>query len=118
TGDVHNNGWSFAYVAAKAGIDQFASILNVELGDQGIRAFTVEPGFVSFGEDLQEKLRKYPGMPVSPPESIGPAIAWLVTDDGATRLLSKRISLPNVTHKQALLPGWDGPGSNFVSTRA
>ena len=118
TGTVHDKGWSFAYVAAKAGIDQMASILNVELGDRGIRAFTVEPGFVAYGDEFQQTLAKYPGRPVSPPESIGPAIVWLVQDPNADRLRSKRVSLPDVTHKQGLLTGWDGPGTNFESTRA
>lgn len=112
-GTVNNNGWSLAYVAAKAGIDQFASILNVELGAQGIRAFNVEPGFVAYGEELAASLERYPGMPVSPPESIGPAIVWLVDSSDADRLLSKRIYLPGITHKHHLLAEWDGPGSVY-----
>jgi NAD(P)-dependent dehydrogenase (short-subunit alcohol dehydrogenase family) len=116
-GTVHDNGWSFGYVAAKAGVDQLASMINVELGDRGIRAFTVEPGFVAYGDDFEETLRKYPGRPVSPPECIGPAIVWLIQDPGADRLLRKRVSLPDLTKKQGLLSGWDGPGSHFASTR-
>ena len=112
-GTVGNNGWSLAYVAAKAGIDQFASILNVELGAQGIRAFNAEPGFVAYGEELATSLERYPGMPVSPPESIGPAIVWLVHSSDADRLLSKRIYLPGITHKHHLLAEWDGPGSVY-----
>jgi hypothetical protein len=90
-----------------------ASIINVELGDQGIRAFTVEPGFVAYGAGLTTALERYPGMPVSPPESIGPAIAWLATSPEAGRLLSKRVYLPGITHKYHLLDGWDGPGSLY-----
>ena len=56
-GTVHANGWSFAYAAAKAGIDQLAGILNVELGDSGVRAFNVEPGFVAYGEQFEETLQ-------------------------------------------------------------
>ena len=112
-GTVHGSGWSLAYVAGKAGIDRFASILNVELGPSGIRAFNVEPGFVAYGEQLELSLQKYPGMPVSPPESIGPAIVWLVQSPDATRLLDKRVYLPGLTHKHGLLPGWGGPGSAY-----
>jgi hypothetical protein len=50
---------------------------------------------------------------VSPPESIGPAIVWLVTSPEADRLLSKRIYLPGLTHKHGLLEGWDGPGTPY-----
>ncbi|HEY6533788.1 MAG TPA: SDR family oxidoreductase [Acidimicrobiales bacterium] len=112
-GTVKDSGWSLAYVAAKAGIDQFASVLNVELGAQGIRAFNVEPGFVAYGEELVRTLAKYPGMPVSPPESIGPAILWLIESGQSDRLMSKRVNLPGLTHKQGLLEGWDGPGSVY-----
>ena len=114
-GKTHENGWSFAYVAAKAGIDQLAGILNVELGEQGIRSFNVEPGFVAYGDHLEDYLRRYPGIPVSPPESIGRAIVWLVREPAAAKFLSKRVNLPGLTHKQGLLPGWEGPGSRFAS---
>jgi len=114
-GTVEANGWSLSYVAAKAGLDRFASILNVELGDRGIRAFNVEPGFVAYGSRFAEVLAKYPGIPVSPPESIGPAIVWLASSPDADRLLPKRVNLPGLTHKQGLLPGWDGPGSDYAT---
>jgi 3-oxoacyl-[acyl-carrier protein] reductase len=115
-GTVHANGWSLSYVAAKAGVDRFASILNVELGDRGIRAFNVEPGFVAYGSRYAEVLAKYPGIPVSPPESIGPAIVWLAASPDADRLLSKRVNLPGLSHKQGLLPDWDGPGTPFTTS--
>jgi 3-oxoacyl-[acyl-carrier protein] reductase len=116
-GTVKSSGWSFAYVAAKSGIDQMASIINVELGDKGIKAFNVEPGFVAYGADFDAKLRKFPDVPVSPPEAIGPALVWLAENQGAQRLLSKRISLPHLTHRQGLLGGWAGPGTPFATQR-
>jgi 3-oxoacyl-[acyl-carrier protein] reductase len=115
-GPVGENGWSFAYVGAKAGVDRLASIINVELGDEGVRAFNVEPGFVAYAAELESQIRKFPGIPVSPPECIGPAILWLIETPEADRLRSKRIYLPGITHKQGLLPGWDGPGSHYEST--
>ena len=42
SGTVHDNGWSLAYAAGKAGIDQFGKVLNAELGAAGVRVFTVE----------------------------------------------------------------------------
>jgi 3-oxoacyl-[acyl-carrier protein] reductase len=115
-GPVGENGWSFAYVSAKAGIDQLASILNVELGGEGVRAFNVEPGFVAYADALEEAVRKYPGIPVSPPECIGPAITWLIETPEADKLLKKRVYLPGLAYKQGLLAGWDGPGSHYRST--
>ena len=113
-GTAHENGWSFAYAAAKAALDQLAPILTVELGPH-VRTFNVEPGFVAYGPDLEDKLRKFPGMPVSPPEAIGPAIVWLVESPDADRLRAKRVNLPGLTHRQGLLAGWGGPGTAYSS---
>jgi NAD(P)-dependent dehydrogenase (short-subunit alcohol dehydrogenase family) len=108
------DGWSLAYAAGKAGIDQFAKVLNAELGSSGIRAFTVEPGFVAYGEAYRALLRDRPGVPVSPPEAVGAAIAWIVATPEADRLQSKRINLPALAHKHGLLPGWEGPGTAYM----
>ena len=106
-------GWSLAYAAAKAGIDQFSKLINVELGDAGIRCFTVEPGFVAYGDAFDAVLRDRPGVKVSPAEAIGPAIAWLVRSPDAETLLHERVHLPAITTKYGLLEGWDGPGTPF-----
>jgi NAD(P)-dependent dehydrogenase (short-subunit alcohol dehydrogenase family) len=113
---VVNGGWSLAYAAGKAGIDQFAKLINSECGSAGIRAFTVEPGHVAYGDGFHQAVDSGEGVPANPTEAIGAAIAWLVQSPDATRLLSKRVHLPAITQKHGLLPGWAGPGSAF-STR-
>ncbi len=40
-------GWGYAYGAGKAAVSRLSGILCRELGDQGIRAFTVNPGVVT-----------------------------------------------------------------------
>jgi hypothetical protein len=77
------------------------------------RVFNVEPGYVAYGERYEESRRRYPGVPVSPPEAIGPAIVWLLTSPNAERLRAKRINLPGIMARHGLLSGWDGPGSTF-----
>jgi 3-oxoacyl-[acyl-carrier protein] reductase len=110
---MDDGGWSLAYAAGKAGIDQFAKLINTEHGSAGIRAYTVEPGFVAYGDEFHKRLDPGERVPVSPAETIGSAIAWLVRSAEASRLLSKRIHLPSITQKYGLLPGWDGPGSPY-----
>jgi NAD(P)-dependent dehydrogenase (short-subunit alcohol dehydrogenase family) len=112
-GTPDQNGWALSYAAAKAGIDRVAGGLNAEFGDRGILAYTVDPGFVAYGDDFAAQLDRYVGMPVTPPDAIGAAIVWLVTSPDAPRLLHKRIYLPAITQKYGLLPGWEGPGSAF-----
>jgi NAD(P)-dependent dehydrogenase (short-subunit alcohol dehydrogenase family) len=108
-----DGGWSLSYAAGKAGIDQFAKLINAEHGSAGIRAYTVEPGFTAYGDDFRSRLRDGERVPVSPAEAIGPAIAWLITSSDAERLTSKRVHLPSITDKYRLLEGWDGPGSSY-----
>lgn len=106
-GTAETNGWSLAYAAGKAGIDRFASVLNTEYGDRGVRVFNTDPGFVAYGEALESALARYPGIPVSPPEVIGAAIAWLVESDEADQLLRKRVYLPALCAQHRLLDGWE-----------
>jgi NAD(P)-dependent dehydrogenase (short-subunit alcohol dehydrogenase family) len=112
-GTALENGWSLAYAVTKAGIDRFAGILNVELGDRGIRAYTVDPGFVAYGDDFDEMVERYVGMPVTPREAVAAAIMWLLSSPDAGRLLHKRVYLPAIAQKYDLLPGWKGPGTPF-----
>ena len=44
---VGDGGWPLAYSVTKAGFHRIADMLVVEYGDQGIRAFNVNPGFVA-----------------------------------------------------------------------
>jgi NAD(P)-dependent dehydrogenase (short-subunit alcohol dehydrogenase family) len=112
-GTMDENGWPLGYAAAKAAIGRFSGLINVELGAQGIVAYTVDPGFVAYGDEFDEMLAKYPGMPVSPPEASGTAIAWLVTSPDAKRLIHKHVYLPDLAQRHGLLPGWEGPGTAF-----
>jgi NAD(P)-dependent dehydrogenase (short-subunit alcohol dehydrogenase family) len=108
-----DRGWSLSYAAGKAGIDQVGKLINAELGSAGILAYTVEPGYVAYGEGFRNRLAPDEKVPVTPAEAIGAAIAWLVDTPEATRLLSKRIFLPAITDRQQLLPGWRGPGTPY-----
>jgi NAD(P)-dependent dehydrogenase (short-subunit alcohol dehydrogenase family) len=78
-GPVGAGGWGLGYAASKAAIHRMAPLLAVELGDRGIRAFNVDPGYV---ETERQRVNaaalglvgRYTGAPPSVP---GVAIAWL-----------------------------------------
>jgi NAD(P)-dependent dehydrogenase (short-subunit alcohol dehydrogenase family) len=108
-----DRGWSLSYAAGKAGIDQVGKLINAELGSAGVLAYTVDPGYVAYGEGYRKRLGPDEKVPVTPAEAIGAAITWLVREPGATRLLSKRIYLPAITEKQRLLSGWNGSGTPY-----
>jgi NAD(P)-dependent dehydrogenase (short-subunit alcohol dehydrogenase family) len=76
---VGRGGWGLAYAASKAAFHRIAPLVAVELGDRGIRAYNVDPGYVETERQLAnaEALGlggRYPGAPPSVP---GAVIAWL-----------------------------------------
>jgi NAD(P)-dependent dehydrogenase (short-subunit alcohol dehydrogenase family) len=81
-GPVGQGGWGVAYAASKAAFHRFAPLLAVELGDRGIRAYNVDPGYVETERQLANAaalglVGHYAGAPPSVPAA---AIAWLVAN--------------------------------------
>ena len=79
-------GWSFAYGASKAALARLSGFINLEHGQQGLRAFTVNPGLVST-EAVTATLgdggvleQRYGAMT---PERIAAGLVWLACDEHA-----------------------------------
>ena len=69
-----------AYAASKAAAHRFAPLLAVELGDRGIRAYNLDPGYVETERQVVNAaalglVGHYTGAPPSVPAA---AIAWMV----------------------------------------
>ena len=82
-------GWGFGYGASKAAMARLSGCINCEHGDQGVRAFSVNPGLVST-EAVTATLgdgglleQRYGAMK---PPAIGAALLWLATDPRAAEL--------------------------------
>jgi NAD(P)-dependent dehydrogenase (short-subunit alcohol dehydrogenase family) len=78
-GPVGKGGWGLGYAASKAAFHRIAPLVAVELGDQGIRAFNVDPGYVETERQQVNAaalglVGHYTGAPPSVPAA---AIAWL-----------------------------------------
>ncbi|MGD0392025.1 MAG: SDR family NAD(P)-dependent oxidoreductase [Acidimicrobiales bacterium] len=109
-GPVGRGGWGLAYAASKAAFHRFAPLLAVELGDRGIRAYNVDPGYVDterqlLNADALGLVGHYSGAPPSAP---GAAIAWLVdhpeaVDNGQT-VKALKLALTHGLH-----PDWRQP---------
>ena len=96
-GPAGAGGWGFAYALGKGGFDRIAGVLNAEFAERGVVTYNGEPGLTAYGERLETQRRDYPWAEVNTPESIGAAVAWLVTHpDEAAPLRSKRIHLPKI----------------------
>jgi len=101
-------GWGAAYAMSKGAFHRLAGVLAVELGDQGIRSYNLEPGFV-ITERMEVNARalglegRYPGAPPSVPASV---IAWLATSPEAAELHGTTISAQRFAKDRGLHPDW------------
>jgi NAD(P)-dependent dehydrogenase (short-subunit alcohol dehydrogenase family) len=83
-GPVGKGGWGLGYAASKAAFHRIAPLVAVELGDRGIRAFNVDPGYVETERQQVNAaalglVGRYTGAPPSVPAA---AIAWLAEHAG------------------------------------
>ncbi len=95
---------------SKGAFHRFAPLLAVELGDRGIRAFNVDPGYVETERQQQNAsalglVGHYRGAPPSVPAAV---IAWLADhpdemDNGQT-VLAQKVALDRSLH-----PDWRTP---------
>ncbi|MDZ3991994.1 hypothetical protein PspTeo4_13864 [Pseudomonas sp. Teo4] len=76
-------GWGYAYGAGKAAVSRLSGMLSVELGERGIRAYTLNPGVVTtealkatIGEKGVIALRAGS----APPEVPAAVMLWLAED--------------------------------------
>jgi NAD(P)-dependent dehydrogenase (short-subunit alcohol dehydrogenase family) len=107
-GPVGEGGWGFGYAASKAAFHRMAGILHVELGDRGIAAFNVDPGFVvtemmqiaDHGAALD---RHYRGAPPSVPASV---VAWLASSPDAFERRGTTVRAQKLCLERGLHPDW------------
>jgi NAD(P)-dependent dehydrogenase (short-subunit alcohol dehydrogenase family) len=105
---VGEGGWGAMYAMSKGAFHRLAGILAVELGDRGIRAFNLEPGFV-----ITERMEvnagdlglagRYPGAPPTVPAAV---VAWLGTSPDAAELNGTTITAQRFARERGLHPDW------------
>jgi NAD(P)-dependent dehydrogenase (short-subunit alcohol dehydrogenase family) len=109
-GPVGQGGWGLAYAASKGAFHRFAPLLAVELGDRGIRAYNVDPGYVETERQQVNAaalglVGHYTGAPPSVPAA---AIVWLAEHaDGVENGQTVRAQKLALTHD--LHPDWRPP---------
>ena len=100
-------GWGLGYGMSKAALHRIAGLLEVELGDQGICAFNLSPGFVAT-ERLAMDMGEF-GFDASrgaPASVVGAVAAWLVTAPEARALSGQWIEAQPKCRELGLLPDW------------
>jgi NAD(P)-dependent dehydrogenase (short-subunit alcohol dehydrogenase family) len=106
-GPAGEGGWGLGYGISKGALHRVAGILALELGDRGIRAYNVQPGFIAT-ERMAQDMGSF-GFDASagaPPDVVGAVVAWLVTDPAAAQPNGRSVDAQDVCRDLGLLPGW------------
>jgi NAD(P)-dependent dehydrogenase (short-subunit alcohol dehydrogenase family) len=109
TAPAGDGGWGLGYGISKGALHRIAGILALELGDGGIFAYNVQPGFIAT-ERMSHDMAAF-GFDASggaPPDVVGAVVAWLVTDPAAAEPNGRNIEAQDVCRDRGLLPGWPG----------
>ena len=100
-------GWSTSYALAKGGLHRLAPMIAMELGDRGIRAFNLNPGFVVTEKNASRLEALGMGIHVGAPPSVpGSVIAWLASDPRAEELNGRTILAQAFALERGLHPDW------------
>ena len=105
-----SGGWGLGYGMSKGALHRIAGMVAVELGDRGILAFNLSPGFVAT-ERIALDMAAF-GFDASlgaPPDVVGAVAAWLVTSPDARSRNGHWIEAQEVCRDLGLLPGWPPP---------
>ena len=103
-------GWGLGYAFSKGALHRIAGILAVELRDRGIRAFNVQPGFVTT-ERMRQDMAAY-GFDAdtgAPPEVVAKTCRWLLESPDADALNGQCVHAQELCDRLGLLPGWSLP---------
>ncbi|MGA3145981.1 MAG: SDR family oxidoreductase [Acidimicrobiales bacterium] len=100
-------GWGLGYGMSKGALHRMAGILAVELGDRGIRAYNLSPGFIAT-ERITIDMAEF-GFDASAgaaPDVVGAVAAWLVSAPGARERNGEWVEAQVLCRQLGLLPGW------------
>ena len=104
-----NGGWGYAYGSGKAAVSRLSGILSIELGEQGIRAYTLNPGVVT-----TEALRATIGdkgvialrAGSAPPEVPAAVMLWLATNEAAPDYQRQTIHCQPFAREHGIVADW------------
>ena len=108
---VGEGGWGLGYAMSKAAFARVSPILHVEHGDDGLRVFSVDPGFVVTERmEASGHVAQYEGRYAgTSPDVIARAIRWLATDPASDELRGQVVLAQREVKRRGLLPGWPPP---------
>lgn len=102
---IGSGGWGMGYAMTKAAFERVAPLLEVEHADDGIRAFSVDPGHVPTERQIAAgRAKQYEGnFTAGTPEAIGAAVAWLCTSPDAGEFRGRIAPAQKIVKDRGLL---------------
>jgi NAD(P)-dependent dehydrogenase (short-subunit alcohol dehydrogenase family) len=102
-----DGGWGLGYGMSKGALHRIAGILALELGDRGIVAYNLHPGFVTTERMVLDMAEfGFDASTGAPTDVLGAVTAWLVTAPEAKELNGKWIEAQDKCRELHLLPDW------------
>ena len=102
-----HGGWGLGYGMSKGALHRLAGIVAVELGDRGIRAYNLSPGFIATERiALDMAAFGFDAGAGAPPDVVGAVAAWLATAPEARERNGGWIEAQPLCAELDLLPGW------------
>ena len=106
-----DGGWGLGYGMSKGAMHRLAGILKLELGDQGIRAYNLHPGFVTTERMIADMgAFGFDASTGAPGEVVGEVAAWLVTTPEGNQLTGTWIEAQDKCRELGLVPEWSNAG--------
>jgi NAD(P)-dependent dehydrogenase (short-subunit alcohol dehydrogenase family) len=102
-----SGGWGLGYGMSKGALHRLAGILTLELGDRGIVAYNLHPGFVTTERMVMDMAEfGFDASTGAPTDVVGAVTAWLVTAPEAKALNGAWIEAQDKCRELNLLPDW------------
>jgi len=102
---IGKGGWGMGYAMTKAAFERVAPLLEVEHRDDGIQAFSVDPGHVPTERQVAAgRAKQYEGnFTAGTPEAIGAAVAWICTSPDAAEYRGRIVPAQKIVKDYSLL---------------
>ena len=104
-----DGGWGYAYGAGKAAVSRVSGVLAAELGGQGIRAFTLNPGVVTtdaLKATIGESGLLAMSIGTAPPHVPAEVMVWLATAEQAVDFQRRTIAAQPFALEHGIVADW------------
>lgn len=102
-------GWGYAYAAGKAAVSRLSGVLKAEMGDRGLRTYTVNPGVVTteaLKATIGEAGVRALGAGSAPPPVPAAVMCWLAVADVQGQHQKRTVHAQPFALEHGIVPDW------------